>query len=109
MFRKIVNKEAPSNIIYEDELVCCFLDIDPTNEGRVLIVPKKHDHDVDELDDETLLRITKLSTTLTKVIKKAFNTDGYTIMQNGGIFTDFVHYHVHVFPRYNSNELLLFK
>nr|WP_207713821.1 HIT domain-containing protein [Clostridium gasigenes] len=40
MFRKIVNKEAPSNIIYEDELVCYFLDIDPINEGHVLIVPK---------------------------------------------------------------------
>ena len=41
VFCKIVNKEAPSNIIYEDELVCCFLDIDPINEGHVLIVPKE--------------------------------------------------------------------
>ncbi|MBB6623130.1 HIT family protein [Clostridium gasigenes] len=41
MFCKIVNKEAPSNIIYEDELVSCFLDIDQINEGHVLIVPKE--------------------------------------------------------------------
>ncbi|MBU3087899.1 HIT family protein [Clostridium gasigenes] len=40
VFCKIVNKEAPSNIIYEDELVCCFLDIDPIKEGHV-IVPKE--------------------------------------------------------------------
>jgi histidine triad (HIT) family protein len=104
VFCKIVNKEEPSNIIYEDELVCCFLDIDPINEGHVLIVPKEHYHDIDDLDDETLLRITKLSIKLTKVTKKAFNPDGYTIMQNGGLFTDFGHYHMHIFPRYIDDE-----
>ena len=55
-------------------------------------------------EDETLLRITKVSTEITKVIKKAFNPDGYTIMQNGGLFTDFGHYHMHVFPRYIDDE-----
>lgn len=104
VFCKIVNKEEPSNIIYEDELVCCFLDIDPINEGHVLIVPKEHYHDIDDLDVETLLSITKLSVKLTKIIKKAFNPDGYTIMQNGGLFTDYGHYHLHVFPRYKKDE-----
>lgn len=100
VFCKIVNKEEPSNIIYEDELMCCFLDIDPINEGHILIVPKKHYHDIDDLDNETLLRITKFSTKFVKLIRKAFNPDGYTIMQNGGVFTDFGHYHLHIFPRY---------
>lgn len=104
VFCKIINKEQTANIVYEDDLVCCFLDIDPINEGHVLIVPKKHCNDIDNLDDETLLRITSLSSKLTKVIKKAFNPDGYTIMQNGGIFTDFGHYHLHIFPRYKDDE-----
>ena len=104
VFCKIVSKEEPSNIIYEDEHVCCFLDIDPINEGHVLIVPNEHYHDIDDLDDETLLSITKLSVKLTKAIKKAFNPDGYTIMQNGGLFTDFGHYHMHIFPRYKEDE-----
>ncbi|MGH4120394.1 HIT family protein [Clostridium sp.] len=80
------------------------LGLEKCNEGHILIVPKEHYHDIDDLDDETLLRITKLSIKLTKVIKKAFNPDGYTIMQNGGIFTDFGHYHMHVFPRYIDDE-----
>lgn len=42
VFCKIINKKAPSNIIYEYELLCCFLDIDPINEGHVLIVQKNH-------------------------------------------------------------------
>jgi diadenosine tetraphosphate (Ap4A) HIT family hydrolase len=104
VFCKIIRKEEPSNIIYEDELVCCFLDIDPINEGHILIVPKQHHSDIDYLDNETLLRITKLSVKFVSVIKKEYNPDGYTIMQNGGIFADFGHYHLHVFPRYDDDE-----
>lgn len=104
VFCKIVNKEADSNIVYEDDLVCCFLDIDPINEGHVLIVPKKHCHNVDEVEDEILLRIMKLSKCITKAIKKVYNCDGYTMMQNGGIFTDFGHYHMHIFPRYIDDK-----
>ena len=40
VFCKIANSEIPSHIIYEDEIICCFLDIDPINEGHVLIVTK---------------------------------------------------------------------
>jgi histidine triad (HIT) family protein len=104
IFCKIGKKEEPAHIIYEDQWVCCFLDIDPINEGHVLIIPKEHFHDVDELDQETLHRIINLSTRVTKGIKKAFNPDGYTIMQNGGLFTDFGHYHMHIFPRYRDDE-----
>lgn len=104
VFCKIANNEEFSNIIYEDELVCCFLDIDPINEGHILIIPKEHFHDIDDLDDKTLLRIVKLSTKFVKLIKKVFSPDGYTIMQNGGIFTDFGHYHMHIFPRYIDDK-----
>lgn len=100
IFCKIINKEAPSNIIYEDEIICCFLDIDPINEGHVLIVPKKHQHNIHDIDDEVLLRIMKLSKKISKVLKKVYNCHGYTMMQNGGVFTDFGHFHMHIFPRY---------
>lgn len=103
IFCKIVTKEEPSNIVYEDGLVCCFLDTDPINEGHVLIVPKAHHLDADDLDDETLFRISLLSKKLIKAIKKAYDPDGYTIMQNGGIFNDIQHYHLHVFPRYTQD------
>ena len=104
VFCKIINKEAPSNIIYEDELICCFLDIDPINEGHVLIVPKNHYHNIDEIDDKILLKIIQLSKKITKTLNKVYNCDGYTMMQNGGIFTDFGHFHMHIFPRYKNDQ-----
>lgn len=104
VFCKIIKKEETSHIIYEDKLLCCFLDIDPINEGHVLIVPKKHYDSIDKLDDDILLRIMKISKNIYKAIKKVYNCDGYTMMQNGGVFSDFGHYHMHIFPRYLDDE-----
>jgi len=42
IFCKIVNKEIPANIIYEDENFLAFLDIMPIKKGHVLVIPKKH-------------------------------------------------------------------
>lgn len=39
-FCKIINKQLPAYVVYEDEQVISFLDIDPIHEGHVLIVPK---------------------------------------------------------------------
>ena len=33
-------------------------------------------------------------------IKNIYNPNGYSIMQNGGVFNDVSHYHLHIFPRY---------
>jgi len=44
-------------IIYENELITCVLDIAPFNEGHILILPKKHYWDVDEIDQETAYNI----------------------------------------------------
>ena len=49
VFCKIVNGEILSNLIYEDESIMCFLDIEPINEGHVLIIPKNHYLDADEI------------------------------------------------------------
>ena len=42
IFCKIIAKEIPSNIIYEDELFLAFLDIDQSDKGHTLVIPRKH-------------------------------------------------------------------
>jgi histidine triad (HIT) family protein len=42
IFCKIVNKEIPANIIYEDADFLAFLDIRPLSPGHILVIPKKH-------------------------------------------------------------------
>ncbi|HGU7288853.1 TPA: HIT family protein [Legionella pneumophila] len=102
-FCNLANGEELSNVIYQTDLICCFLDIDPISEGHTLIVPKKHCLDTEELDDETQLEVMNSVVLLSKAIKKLYNPDGISVMQNGGYFNDVNHYHMHVFPRYKND------
>ncbi|MDR7077037.1 diadenosine tetraphosphate (Ap4A) HIT family hydrolase [Neobacillus niacini] len=101
---KLANKILPVHVVFEDEYVSCFLDHEPYNEGHIMILPKKHIYDVEELDENTAGSIMKASILLSKAIKKLFHPDGITICQNGGIFNELTHYHMHVVPRYKNQS-----
>ena len=53
IFCKIVQKQAPSSIIYEDEAVMVFLDIRPLNMGHTLVIPKAHYVDIFDIPPKT--------------------------------------------------------
>lgn len=103
IFCDIANKKMDASIVYEDELIMAFLDIDPINEGHILLIPKKHYMDVEELPADVLNHLMKISQKLVVAIKKMYQPDGYSIMQNGGAFNDIGHYHLHIFPRYKED------
>ncbi|MEH7610660.1 HIT family protein [Gottfriedia acidiceleris] len=99
---RLSNQLESVNIVFENEYVCCILDIEPFNEGHTLILPKKHYLDTEELDVETANAIMIASMTISKALKKLFQPDGITICQNGGKFNDLTHYHMHVIPRFEG-------
>lgn len=103
IFCDIINGVIDTDFIYEDELVVAIMDIDPINDGHVLIIPRKHKLDLDELTEEEMNRMMKVSNLILRVLKKLFKPDGYSMMQNGGAFNDIGHYHMHVFPRYKND------
>lgn len=92
-----------TDIVYEDALVMAFMDMGPINEGHVLLVPKEHYLDVDELPDEVLTHLMLVSKKIVLALKEIYQPDGYSIMQNGGKFNDVGHYHLHIFPRYQGD------
>lgn len=100
----LANKTKPVNIVYENNYVTCFLDHEPFNEGHTLILPKKHFVDVDELDNETASAIMSASILISKALKQLYKPDGITVTQNGGIFNELTHYHMHVVPRYKNQS-----
>ncbi len=51
IFCKIVRKQAPASIIYEDETVLVFLDIRPLNMGHTLVIPKDHYVDIFDIPE----------------------------------------------------------
>lgn len=104
---RIANAIEPDlNIIYENDLITCVLDIAPFNEGHTLILPKTHYLDVDEIDSETAYAIMDASKKLSIALKKLFKPDGISICQNGGKFNDLTHYHMHLIPRYEGDGFI---
>ncbi|URN93806.1 MAG: HIT family protein [Candidatus Pristimantibacillus lignocellulolyticus] len=100
---KLANQLLETNVVFEDDSITCVLDIDPLNEGHTLILPKKHFKDLEEIDETTIKSIINASVIISNVLKGIYQPDGISIIQNGGIFNDLEHYHMHVFPRYKDD------
>ena len=104
----LANKEEAVYVVFEDDYVCCFLDHNPYNEGHVLILPKLHIRYFDELDENTAISLIKASKIISKAIKRLFNPDGITVCQNGGVFDELTHFHMHLVPRYEGDNFAEF-
>lgn len=102
-FCKIIAKQGAAHVIYESDNIEAFLDIDPINEGHVLIVPKVHESSIDKIPINIVTEIMELAQQIVIALKEIYNMDGYSMMQNGGAFCDFGHCHFHVFPRYKED------
>ncbi|MBD5145739.1 MAG: HIT family protein [Ruminococcus sp.] len=92
-----------TDIVYEDNVVMAFMDMNPINEGHILIIPKEHYLDIDEIPDEILSHLMIISKKIVSALKEIYKPNGYSIMQNGGEFNDIGHYHLHIFPRYKGD------
>lgn len=104
IFCKIINGDIPSYTIYEDNIVKVFLDINPETVGHMLIIPKKHFENLDDIDMDTLMHINLISKKMHILLKEKLNIDGMSIVQNNGCIQDVKHYHMHIKPRYIKGE-----
>ncbi len=103
VFCKIISDQADAYRVFELDDIIAFLDIDPINEGHVLIVPKIHESSIEKIPVAILTKIMELAQRIVIALQKIYGIKGYTIMQNGGQFCDFGHFHVHIFPRYEND------
>ena len=85
IFCKIINKEIPANVVYEDEDVLAFRDIHPMAPVHVLIIPKKHIKSLMEITTEDEKLIGKLHTVIKEVAKQEnIETTGFRVINNCG-------------------------
>ena len=105
IFCKIINNEIPSYTIYEDDLIKVFLDVNPIANGHSLIVPKKHFKDINDIDLNILTHIQKTVKDLFPKYKEKLNCDGITLCQNNEYGQQIKHYHLHLIPRYENDDL----
>lgn len=99
LFCKIVSGEIPSTKVYEDEKTLCFKDINPEAPVHVLVIPKKHISNINELskDDEEI--IGHIFGVIKKVTKElGISESGYRVVSNcnedAGQTVPHVHFHI---------------
>ena len=107
IFCKIINEEIPSYTIYEDDKVKAFLDIEPDVNGHTLIILKKHYTDISDLDNETLTHIFDVARYLKSLMETKLQIDGLTLVQNNGDVQEVKHFHLHLKPHYQEEQVLL--
>ena len=98
IFGKIIRREIPANIVYEDDLALAFKDVNPQAPTHILVIPKNPIPRVSEAgtDDQSLLGYLLL--TAKKVAEDAGLEDGYRVVINngkdGGQTVDHLHLHI---------------
>lgn len=106
LFCKIIKGDIPSKTIYEDEIIKVMMDINPISDGHILVIPKNHNTDLLDLDDDTLVHIKRIITEkLIPKLKENLNCAGITICQNNGLGQEIKHFHVHLIPRYENDNI----
>lgn len=93
IFCKIVNKEIPAHVVYEDADFLAFLDINPQSPGHVQVIPKKHVRWV--WDYEDVGEYFKVAKKIALAQRKAFNTD---FILSKIVGDEVPHAHIWVFP-----------
>ncbi|HIH17437.1 MAG TPA: HIT family protein [Nanoarchaeota archaeon] len=108
IFCKIVGKEIPASVVYEDSKVLAFLDISPANKGHVLVIPKQHYVTLLEVPDSTLAEVAKVVKKVSAAVLKATKAKNFNFVQSNGPVAGQVvmHVHFHIFPRFKNDGLL---
>lgn len=99
IFCKIINGEIPSAKVYEDEYVYAFMDIKPVAPVHVIVTPKLHIENVNSINAENSINVSKVFEAISKIAKTLnIADDGYRVItnigENGGQTVKHLHFHV---------------
>ncbi|MFX1315117.1 MAG: HIT family protein [Promethearchaeota archaeon] len=101
IFCKIIDKEIPSKVIFENKLNLAFLDTSPISKGHTIVIPKSHYRNLEDIPDSELTELFKTVKQMAIIIHNKLNIDGYNVLQNNYEAAGQVvkHLHVHIIPR----------
>ena len=109
VFCKIVAKQIPASVVYEDEHTLAFMDLGQVNPGHVLVALKAHAENVYALDEAQAGAVFRSVARVSRAIRAAFAPQGLSVYQaNGKAAGQTVfHLHVHLVPRHDGDGMEL--
>ena len=84
IFCMIANKEIPAKIVFEDDQLLCFHDLEPQAPVHVLIIPKKHIASIDEVTEEDQGLLGHIMIKVKDIAKELGLENGYRLVNNCG-------------------------
>lgn len=102
IFCKIISKEIPADIVYEDEGLLAFLDINPVRKGHLLVIPKTHHAWMQDSPDKLVSDIFVLAKKLMKAQIAGLDAE---YVQVGVVGMEIPHFHIHLIPHSRDEEI----
>lgn len=97
IFSKIIRREIPSDVVYQDDLVTAFRDINPRAPSHILIIPNKLIPTVNDVTAEDELTLGRLFTVAKKLAKEeGIDENGYRLIMNCNAHGGQEVYHIHM-------------
>jgi histidine triad (HIT) family protein len=109
IFEKIINRDIPAHIVYEDEDTIAILDVKPKTLGHTLVIPKRVSRTLLEMDPSTLGQYFAVVQKVAQAIKKGLAADGFNIVINieKAGWQEVFHTHTHIIPRKTADGVTL--
>ena len=107
VFCKIIAKEIPAYVVKENEIALAFLDINPVRSGHILVVPKKHFANLEEIEVNYLKAVMLMIKEIGFLIKEKLQADSYNVILNNdkAAGQEITHLHFHLIPRVEGDGL----
>jgi histidine triad (HIT) family protein len=108
---KYTDLNDEDSIVYQDDVVLAFIAPTtwPNNKGHVIVVPIEHFENIYDISDQASDAVYRMVKRISIAIRETYGCDGTSTRQhnepNGG--QDVFHFHVHVFPRYENDNLYI--
>jgi len=96
IFTRIINREIPADIIYEDDVCIAILDINPVQKGHVLVIPKQELPWMDEYGDEIVAYCMVIAKKLMKHMKSVMSDIHFVYLAVEWL--EVPHRHIHLIP-----------
>jgi histidine triad (HIT) family protein len=96
IFCRIVRGKAPARVVYQDEDLTAFHDLNPRAPTHILIVPNRHIAGVDQVEQADAALLGKLLVVARRLAEQESVTDGYRLVINNGPLAGQSVFHLHV-------------
>jgi histidine triad (HIT) family protein len=105
-FCDILASKLPASIAYQDEVCTAFMDIQPVNEGHLLVIPNEHAASLADLEPETGSHMFAVAQRIAQAVRESgVRCQGINLFVADGAVAgqEVFHVHLHIIPRYRGD------